>query len=159
MLELEILCYGFLGTFPRIRPVEALWNVNKRWCHKMHVSRIVHCDLHALEVTNLNVVASNMLRACFRSQSLPNSVIFITECHLHMFLTLCSQLRCDEDLFEPDYRFQRRKVPDRLWTLKMTYINVETSKLQRMLPRACSSTDLNQFSIQQHLHILAAVNT
>ena len=35
----------------------------------------------------------------------------------------------------------------------MTYINVETDKLQRILPRACSSTDLNQFSIQQHLHI------
>ena len=136
-----------------------LWNVNKRWCHKTHISRIVHCGLHALEVTNLNVVASNLLRTCFKSQSPPNSIIFITERHLHMFLTLCSQLRCDEDLFEPDYRFQRRKVPDRLWTLKMTYINVETNKLQRILPRACSSTDLNQFSIQQHLHIPAVVNT
>ena len=35
----------------------------------------------------------------------------------------------------------------------MTYINVETNKLQGILARACSSTDLNQFSIQQHLHI------
>ena len=36
----------------------------------------------------------------------------------------------------------------------MTYIiNVETNKLQRILPRACSSTDLHQFSIQQYLHI------
>ena len=40
-----------------------------------------------------DVVASNLLRTCFKSQSLPNSIIFITERHLHMFLTLCSQLR------------------------------------------------------------------
>ena len=142
--------------------ITQLWNVNKRWGHKMHMSRIVHCGLHALEVTNLIVVASNLLRTCFKSKSLPNSIIFITVRHLHMFLTPFSQLRftnCDEDLFEPDNRFQRRKVPDRLWILKMTYKNVETNKLQRILPRACSSTDLNQFSIQQHLHIPAVVNT
>ena len=96
-----------------------------------------HCGLHALDVTNLNVVASNLLMTCFKSQSLPNSIIFITERHLHMFLTLCSQLRFTklrrrsyEDLFEPDNRFQRRKVPDRLWTLKMTYINVETNNFR-----------------------------
>ena len=35
----------------------------------------------------------------------------------------------------------------------MTYTNVETDKLQKIIPRACSSTDLNQFSMQQHLHI------
>ena len=64
-----------------------------RWGHKTHISWIVHCGLHALEVTNLNVVTSNLLRTCFKSQSLPNSIIFITERHLHMFLTLCSQLR------------------------------------------------------------------
>ena len=147
----------------RPQVITELWNVNNRWGHKTHISRIVHCGLHALEVTNLNVVASNLMRTCFKSQSLPNSIIFITERHLHMFLTLCSQLHdsrnCDEDLFEPDNRFQRRKVPDRLWTLKMTYVNVETNKLQRILPRACSSTDLNRFPIQQHLHIPAAVNT
>ena len=48
---------------------------------------------YALEVTNLNVVASNLLRICFKSQSLPNSIIVITGRHLHMFLTLCSQLK------------------------------------------------------------------
>ena len=53
----------------------------------------VHCCLHALEVTNLNVVASNLLRTCFKSQSLPNSITFITERYLHTFLTLCSQLK------------------------------------------------------------------
>ena len=47
----------------------------------------------SIEVTNLNVVASNSLRTCFKSQSLPNSIIFITERNLHMFLTLCSQLK------------------------------------------------------------------
>ena len=47
----------------------------------MHISPIVHihCGLHALEVTNLNVVASNVLRTCFKSQSLPNSIIFVTD--------------------------------------------------------------------------------
>ena len=126
-------------------------------------------SLHALEVTNLNVVASNLLRTCFKSQSLPNSIIFITEGFILSCWTSSSyvpdplqsarSMKLRQDLFEPDYRFQRRKVPDRLWTLKITYINVETNKLQRILPRACSSTDLNQFSIQQHLHIPAAVNT
>ena len=27
---------------------------------------MVHCGLHALEVTNLNVVANNLLRTCFK---------------------------------------------------------------------------------------------
>ena len=27
---------------------------------------MVHCALHALEVTNLNVVANNLLRTCFK---------------------------------------------------------------------------------------------
>ena len=48
------------------------------------------CSPHALEVTNLNGVASNLPRTCFKSKSLPNSVIFITELHLHVFLTLYS---------------------------------------------------------------------
>ena len=41
--------------------------VNKRknqWGHETHISPIVHCGLHALVVTNLNV-ASNLLRTCF----------------------------------------------------------------------------------------------
>ena len=76
--------------------IPQLQNVNKRknqWGHETHISTIVHCGLHALEVTNLNVMASNVLRTSFKSQSLPNSIIFITERHLHMFLTLCSQLK------------------------------------------------------------------
>ena len=47
---------------------------------------IVHCALHALEVTNLNAVVSNLLGTCLKSQSLPNSIIFITESHLHKTL-------------------------------------------------------------------------
>ena len=68
-----------------MRPQPQLWNVNKRknQCdHETHISPIVRCGLHALEVTNLNVVASNLLRTCFKSQSLPDSIIFITERHL-----------------------------------------------------------------------------
>ena len=60
-----------------------------QWGHEAHISPIVHCGLHAPDVTNLNVVADNLLRTCFKSQFLPNSIIFITERHLHMFLTLC----------------------------------------------------------------------
>ena len=45
-----------------------------------------HCGPCALEVTNLNAVASNLPRTCSKSQSLPNSVIFITELHLPVFL-------------------------------------------------------------------------
>ena len=44
-----------------------------------------HCrGPHAPEVTNLNAVASNLPRTCFKSKSLPNSVIFITELHLRV---------------------------------------------------------------------------
>ena len=57
------------------------------------MSPIVHCGFHALEVINLNVVASNLLRTCFKSQSLLNSIIVVTERHLHIFLTRCSQLK------------------------------------------------------------------
>ena len=52
-------------------------------CKQRKKSRIAHCGLHALEITNLNVVASNLLRTCFKNQSLPNklpsqlNVIFI----------------------------------------------------------------------------------
>ena len=145
-IELEILCYGFLGVFPRMRPqvIPQLQNVNKQknqWGHETHVSPIIHCGFHALEVTNLNVVASNLLRACFKSQSLPNSIFFITESHFRMFLVSSNSRKCDEDLFEPDSRFQRPKVHDCLWIIKITCLSVETNKLQRVLPRAYPSTD------------------
>ena len=66
---------------PRERKQEKIMGFRKRR----------HCrGPHALEVTNLNAVASNLPRTCFRSKSLPNSVIFITELHLRVFLTLCS---------------------------------------------------------------------
>ena len=76
----------------------------------------------ALEVTNLNAVASNLPRTCSKSQSLPNSVIFITELHLHVFLALCSSSNS-----EPDGRLQRCEVPDRLWITKITYLIVGTN--------------------------------
>ena len=97
---------------------------------------------------------SGLPRTCSKSQSLPNSVIFITELHLHVFLALCSSSNS-----EPDRRLQRREVPDRLWITKITYLIVGTDKLQRILPRTLLFTDLNQFLIQLHLHFPAAVNT
>ena len=33
--------------------------------YETHISSLVHCGLHALEVTTLNVVANNLLRRCF----------------------------------------------------------------------------------------------
>ena len=58
-----------------------------------------HCGSCALEVTNLNAVASNLPRTCSKSQSLPNSVIFITELHLHVFLALCSSSNSKKSLW------------------------------------------------------------
>ena len=58
-----------------------------------------HCGPCALEVTNLNSMASNMPRTCSKSQSLPNSVIFITELHLHVFLALCSSSNSGKSLW------------------------------------------------------------
>ena len=40
-----------------------------------------------------------------------------------------------ENPFEPDGRLQKREVHDRLWITKITYLIVETNKLQRILPR------------------------
>ena len=57
-----------------------------------------HCGPCALEVTNLNAVASNLPRTYSKSQSLPNSVIFITELHLHVFLALCSSSNSGKSL-------------------------------------------------------------
>ena len=93
-----------------------LYNVNKRknqWGHETHIS-------HALEVANLNVVVSNLLRTCFNSQSRLNSIILVIERHFHMFLTICSPVslnsrKCDKDLFEPNSR-------DRLWIIKISYL-------------------------------------
>ena len=59
-----------------------------------------HCrGPHALEVTNVNAMASNLPRTCFKSESLPNSVIFLTEVHLHVFLTLCSSSNLGKSLW------------------------------------------------------------
>ena len=58
-----------------------------------------NCCPCALEVTNLNAVASNLPRTCFKSQSLPSSVIFITELHLHVFpALLCSSSNSGKSL-------------------------------------------------------------
>ena len=65
-----------------------------------------HCrGPHALEVINLNAVASNLPRTCFKSKSLPNSVIFITE------LQPSTAAQIQENPFEPNGRFERREVP------------------------------------------------
>ena len=58
-----------------------------------------HCGPCALEVTTLNAMASNLPRTCSKSQSLPNSVIFITELDLHVFLALCSSSNSGKSLW------------------------------------------------------------
>ena len=58
-----------------------------------------HCGPCALEVTNLNAMASDLPRTCSKSQSLPNSAIFITELHLHVFLALCSSSNSEKSLW------------------------------------------------------------
>ena len=77
-------------------PGHPLMNGNKR---KTALSRKHNCCPCALEVTNLNAVASNLPRTCFKSQSLPNSVICITELHLHVFLALCSSSNSGKSLW------------------------------------------------------------
>ena len=58
-----------------------------------------HCrGSHAIVVTNLIAVASNLPRTCFKSKSLPNSVMFITELHLCVFRTLCSSSNSGKSL-------------------------------------------------------------
>ena len=51
------------------------------------VQKCRHCGPCTLKITNLNAMASNLPRTCSKSQSLPNSVIFITELH---FIFMCS---------------------------------------------------------------------
>ena len=92
-----------------------------------------HCGSCALEVTNLNAVASNLPRICSKSQSLPDSVIFITEIHLHVFLALCSNSDSGKSLWT--WRKTSDEVPDRLWITKIIVLIVGTNKLQRILPR------------------------
>ena len=45
-----------------------------------------------------------------------------------------NEMRRTQDLFELDSRFQRPKVPDRFWIIKI-HVSVETNKLQWVLPR------------------------
>ena len=61
-----------------------------------------------------------------KSQSLPNSVIFITELHLHVFWPSAAA-QIQENPFEPDGRLQSCEVPDRLWITKITYLIVGTN--------------------------------
>ena len=76
-------------------PGHPLVNGNKR---KTELLRKRNCCPCALEVTNLNAVASNLPRTWFKTQSLPNSVIFITELHLHVFLAFCSSSNSGKSL-------------------------------------------------------------
>ena len=71
---------------PRVIPPTAECEQTKKSMGSRNAP-IVQCGLYALEVINLNVMAGNFLRTCFKSQSLPKSIIFITERHFHMFLT------------------------------------------------------------------------
>ena len=130
-----------------------------QWGHETQISPIVRCGLHALEVANLNVVASNRLRICFKSQSLPNSIIVILDRHQYVPDPLQSAQIHENATKICLNRQQTSKAQSTRSSLdhkKITYLSVETNKLPQ---RAYPSTELNQFSIQQHLHIPAAVNT
>ena len=66
---------------------------------------------------------------------------FKFNCLCDCFLTLSIQLQIHENAIEivlnlkEDF-MQRRKVPIRLWIIKITYLTGRTNKLQRILPRA-----------------------
>ena len=68
---------------------------------------------------------------------------------IHGFLTLSSWLQINENTIEIAFNLkenfmqrrkgakaQRRKVPDRLWIIKITYLTGRTNKLQRILPES-----------------------
>ena len=61
-----------------------------------------------------------------------NLIVFVTARDIHGFLTLSSRLQIHENAIEidlPETRFQRRKVPNRLWIITLTYLTGRTSKL------------------------------
>ena len=94
--------------------------------------------------------------------SLLNLIVFVTARDICGFLTLNSRLQIHENATEITFNLkedfmQRRKVPDRLWNIKITYITGRTNKLQMILPRVRSSTYSNQFLIQSHPHFPATV--
>ena len=83
----------------RSSPRETKQKKMKRKRKKMAFRKRRHCrGPHALEVTNFNAVASNLPSTCFKSKALPNSVIFVTGFHLHLFLTLCSSSNSGKSL-------------------------------------------------------------
>ena len=52
---------------------------------------------------------------------------------IHSFLTLSSQLQIHENAIEIGLnlkQLQRRKVPNRLWIITLTYLTGRTNKLQ-----------------------------
>ena len=64
----------------------------------------------------------------------------MTALDIHGFLTLSSWLQIHENATEIAFNLkedfmQRRKVPDRLWMIKITYLTGRTNKLQRILPK------------------------
>ena len=72
------------------------------------------------------------------SLSLLNSIVFVTARNIHNFLILSSQLQMHENAIEIGLnlkQLQRRKVPNCLWIITLTYLTGRTNKLQRILPR------------------------
>ena len=59
---------------------------------------------------------------------------------IYGFLTLSNRLQVHENTIEIAFNMkedfmQRRKLTDRLWIIKITYLTGRTNKLQRILPR------------------------
>ena len=68
-------------------------------------------------------------------------MVFVTARDIHGFLTLSSRLQIHENAIVITFSLkedfmQRRKVSDRLWIIKITYLIGRTNKLQWILPRA-----------------------
>ena len=87
---------------------------------------VVYCGLSALEVTHLNLVANNLLRICFKGQSLPNSIIFLTEHHFHVFLTLCSPVCSQLKLMKMQRRWLRTRhhwTPNVKWLSTRSFLD------------------------------------
>ena len=65
-----------------------------------------------------------------RSISHLNLIVFVTARDIHGFLSAQIHENAIEiNCFEPETGIQRRKVPDRLWIIILTYLTGRTDKL------------------------------
>ena len=96
---------------------------------------MVCCDLHALEVTNLNVGANELKRTDFKGSSLWHSIIFVTVRHFMCFWSSAvSSTHKNAMNVEEDLKGAKCLIIFGSWNI--TYLTVETDKFRRILPRS-----------------------